>query len=90
MVVSGETHYAVKFGGEIRTILPNPLKYEENGALVTMEDGKYTICHVEEVVGDKIGDVTYGSILFQLLVGDLCTSSYTNRKFATGSFRGQG
>ncbi|KAL3805312.1 hypothetical protein HJC23_009019 [Cyclotella cryptica] len=79
VVVSGENHYAVKFGGDIRTILPNPLKYEENGSIVTLKDGKYTLCHVEEVVGEKIGDVAYGSILFQLLVGDLCTSSYTNR-----------
>ena len=39
---------------------------------------QYTICAVEEVVGTKLGEQTYYH-LFQVLVGDLCTSSYTNR-----------
>ena len=81
--VGGVNHYAIKFGGEIRTILPSPLQYQENGAIVTLADGSYTICHVEEVVSDKTKEISFTtSIQFQLLVGDLCTSSYTNREFA--------
>eukprot|EP00804_Cyclotella_cryptica_P004534 CCRYP_006892-RA/>CCRYP_006892-RA protein AED:0.17 eAED:0.17 QI:494/0.84/0.6/1/0.94/0.9/20/0/2106 len=79
IAIDGVNHYSVKFGGEIRTILPRPLTYKDsNNVNVTLSDGKYTICHVEEVVGDKIGNVTYNSVQFQLLVGALCTSSYTN------------
>lgn len=81
--VGGVDHYAIKFGGEIRTILPSPLQYEENGAIATLADGSYTICHLEEVVGDKTDEDSFmTSIQFQLLVGDLCTSSYTNREFS--------
>jgi hypothetical protein len=80
ITVGGADHYAIKFGGEIRTILPTPLQYNNGGGTVTLKDGNYTICHVEEVVGDKVGNYTYmDGVQFQLLVGDICTSSYTNR-----------
>jgi len=39
---------------------------------------QYTICAAEEVVGNQVGSSTY-SHLFQVLVGDLCTPSYTDR-----------
>lgn len=45
---------------------------------MTLPDGKYTICSVEEVVGTRIGGVEYDH-QFQVLVGDVCESSYTNR-----------
>ena len=78
--VGGVDHYALKFGGEIRTVLPSPLRYEDNGSMVTLTDGKYTICYLEEVVGYNNGVVIDEGIQFQLLVNDLCTSSYTNRE----------
>jgi hypothetical protein len=78
--VGGVDHYALKFGGEIRTVLPSPLQYEDNGSMVTLTDGKYTICYLEEVVGYNNGVVIDEGIQFQLLVNDLCTSSYTNRE----------
>lgn len=77
--LAGATHYQIKFGKHIRTILKNPLQYsDEGGQLVTLPDGKYTICSVEEVVGTRIGGVEYDH-QFQVLVGDVCESSYTNR-----------
>jgi hypothetical protein len=79
--VSGVNHYALKFGGQIRTVLPKPLVYKENGVNVTLADGMYTICHLDEVVGYNGGNVIDKDVQFQLLVGDLCTSSYTNREF---------
>ena len=39
---------------------------------------QYTICAAEEVVGTQLGPETYYH-LFQVLVGDLCTPSITNR-----------
>lgn len=39
---------------------------------------QYTLCAVEEVIGQRIGLHNYTHAL-QVLVGDLCTSSYTNR-----------
>jgi hypothetical protein len=84
IAVGGVDHYVIKFGEQVRTILKNPLSYTENGATVTLPDGQYTICHVEEFVGNMIGNITYNNNMqFQLLVGDLCTSSYTNRKSAS-------
>ena len=77
--LGGATYYQINFGKHIRTILKNPLQYNnEGGQPVTLPDGKYTICSVEEVVGTKIGDVEYKH-QFQVLVGDVCESSYTNR-----------
>lgn len=85
--IGGINYYAVMFGGQIRTILSKPLTYKEsNGVNFTLSDGKYTICHVEEVVGDKIGNVTYNNVQLQILVGDLCTSSYTNGEFLYHDF----
>ena len=78
--VGGVDHYALKFGGEIRTVLPAPLQYEENGVNITLADGSYTICYLEEVIGYNDGLVENEGIQFQLLVNDLCTSSYTNRE----------
>jgi hypothetical protein len=83
--VNGVNYYAVKFGGEIRTVLSNPLTYKDpNNLNVTLSDGNYTICHAVEFVGDKFGDATYTDARFQVLVGDLCTSSYTDGKFLFG------
>lgn len=79
--VSGVNHYALKFGGEVRTVLPEPLQYDDNGSLVTLADGSYTICYLDELVGYNNGNVIDEGVQFQLLVGDLCTSSYTNREF---------
>jgi hypothetical protein len=79
--VSGVNHYAIKFGGRIRTVLPKPLVYTENGVNVTLADGPYTICYLDEIVGYNGGNVIDTGVQFQLLVGDLCTSSYTNREF---------
>jgi hypothetical protein len=76
--ISGVHHFALKFGNDIRTISSTPLQYQDGGLTVTLPDGSYTICNAEEVVGTQIGDNTY-SYQFQLLVGDICTSSYTNR-----------
>jgi hypothetical protein len=82
LTLGGVNYYSIGFGGEIRTILNNPLQYEERGSNVILTDGNYTICHVEEVVGNQIGNYTFvESVQFQLLVGDLCTSSYTNREY---------
>ena len=39
---------------------------------------QYTICHAEEVLGLQIGNITYG-YQFQVLVGDKCTASFTDR-----------
>jgi hypothetical protein len=80
--VSGVNHYAIKFGGQIRTVLPEPLVYTESGVNVTLADGKYTICFLDEFVGYNGGNVIDEGVQFQLLVGDLCTSSYTNRELA--------
>eukprot|EP00804_Cyclotella_cryptica_P019739 CCRYP_009662-RC/>CCRYP_009662-RC protein AED:0.09 eAED:0.09 QI:0/0.95/0.95/1/0.95/0.95/22/166/2740 len=86
--INGVNYYAVKFGGEIRTILSNPLTYKDSNNLnVTLSDGNYTICHAVEFAGDKFGDATYTDARFQVLVGDLCTSSYTN---AGGVYDGKG
>lgn len=88
--IGGKTHYMIKWDGNIRTILDAPLQYEENGAkLITLPDGKYTICSAEEVVGTRIGENEYPEYAFQVLVGDLCTSSYTNRG-GTDDKRGDG
>jgi hypothetical protein len=77
--LGGSTYYQIKFGKNIRTILKNPLQYNnEGGQLVTLANGNYTICSVEEVVGTKIGEYEYNH-QFQVLVGDICKSSYTNR-----------
>lgn len=78
MNIGGTDHYALKFNGHIRTILSSPLQYEDNGLLVTLPDGAYTICHLDEVVGDLIGNESF-DYQFQLVVGELCTSSYTDR-----------
>lgn len=83
VVVSGVNHYAIKFGGQIRTVLPAPLVYTESGVNVTLADGKYTICFLDEFVGYNGGNVVDAGVQFQLLVGDLCTSSYTNRECLT-------
>jgi len=61
-----------------QSVLDHPLQYEENDANVTLADGSYTLCMAEEVVGLQIGENTY-NYQFQILVGDLCTSSFTNR-----------
>ena len=84
--VGGVDHYALKFGGEIRTVLPSPLQYEQiagdgSTSLVSLPDGSYTICYLEEVVGYNNGQVNNEGVQFKLLVDDLCTSSYTNREF---------
>jgi len=77
--LGGSTYYQINFGKNIRTIRNNPLQYtDKGGQLVTLPDGRYTICSVEEVVGTKIGDVEYNH-QFQVLVGDICESSYTSR-----------
>lgn len=77
--VRGNDHYGIKFGDHYRTILSSPLQYEDDdGAIVALDDGKYTICSAEEVVGTRIGDNDY-DYNFQVLVGDLCTSSFTDR-----------
>lgn len=80
--VKGTDHYALKFNGEIRTVLPYPLRYRENdGSSVTLSDGKYTICLLDEIVGYNDGSTaSVEGYQFQLLVGDLCTSSYTSRE----------
>ena len=80
--VDGVNHYAIKFGDQVRTVLPNPLQYEDNGSTVTLPDGSYTICNLDEFVGDNNGNVLEEGLQFKVLVGDLCTSSYTNREFA--------
>jgi hypothetical protein len=78
--VGGANHYAVKFGDHIRTVLPDPLTYKgANDADVTVPDGSYTICYVEEVLGSTTGDVTVENVQMQILVNDVCTSDYTNR-----------
>ena len=79
--VAGVNHYALKFGDQVRTVLPNPLQYEDNGSTVTLGDGSYTLCNLDEFVGDNNGTVLEEGLLFKVLVGDLCTSSYTNREF---------
>jgi len=78
--VGGVNHYAVKFGDQIRTVLPSPLKYNNsNNQEVTLADGSYTICYLEEVLGSTVGTETIPNVQLQLLVNGLCTSSYTNR-----------
>ena len=81
--IEGKNHWVIKFGGNVRTVLDHPPTYVEDGEqYIEIDTGNYTICHVEEVVGNKIGNYTFTQPLqFQLLVGDICTSSYTNRKF---------
>lgn len=86
IAIGSTNYYALKFNGDIRTISDVPLQYEDNGSTVTINDGKYTICHLDEVVGNEIGNETF-DYQFQLLVDGLCESSYTNR---TGVEDGKG
>eukprot|EP00985_Skeletonema_marinoi_P027553 scaffold22855_cov73-Skeletonema_marinoi.AAC.1 len=87
--IEGVTHWAVKFGDDVRTVLSSPLEYFSGGSrsgpsgdLVTLLDGQYTLCNAEEVVGNQFGETTLdqmGNYAFQILVGAECSSSYTNR-----------
>ncbi len=93
--IGGVTHYAVKFGDDIRTILDAPFQYyapvsgvssirgpSVDDTLTVLPDGSYTICNVEEVMGNQVGDTSFdviGNYAFQILVGESCTSSYTVR-----------
>ena len=81
--LGAERVWVVKFGDDVRTVLSNPLIYMENERNVTVPDGDHTICHVEEVVGDRMGDIpfSYDGVQLQLLLGDdRCTSSFTDRE----------
>lgn len=78
----------IKFGDDIRTILDYPLQYDDGNSPITLSDGDYTICSAEEVLGMQIGNETY-HYQFQVLVGDVCTSSYTDRG-GTDDFKGDG
>ena len=85
--IDGVDKTVIKFGSHVRTVLDEPLKYytEANrhgpsGDLVPLEDGMYTLCNVEEVVGNMMGDVSMediGDYAFQILVGEVCSSSFT-------------
>jgi len=91
--IGGVAHYAVKFGDDLRTILDAPLEYYAPGSgvssirgpsvddtLTVLPDGSYTICNVEEVMGNQVGDTSFdviGNYALQILVGASCTSSYT-------------
>jgi hypothetical protein len=55
-------------------------EYVFDAATVTdLPDGEYTICHVEDAVGTSLGGYAYNGT-FQILVGDRCTASFTNRR----------
>jgi len=85
--IEGVTHWAVKFGDHVRTVLSSPLEYFSGGSrsgpsgdLITLPDGQYTLCNAEEVVGNQFGETTLeqmGNYAFQILVGAECSSSYT-------------
>ena len=90
--IGGVNHWVVKFGDHIRTILSSPLEIYSppsrsqmqgggpSGDTVALPDGQYTLCNVEEVVGNQIGGTTFediGNYAFQILVGATCDSSYT-------------
>ena len=52
--INGNTHYAVKFGDDVRTIIDSPLQYYEGDTLTDLGVGSYTICNIEEVMVSKI------------------------------------